>query len=272
VQDTDNREFTIKINGNKDLLDLQEMIRKHWGYKQWIKIASARTDGKEFFLQDGASYTVAATYDADADTRPAVKLRIDLPDRTYFIPDFRLENDPAEVVKILKSTYGFPLERMNQVQFSPISPENEVKVTIKSAISCSAVKLEPFTRRTFRLFIADDRCESDEIILPSALKKSEIWTHLQTLHAIPDVTQFQVVANRIEISGKDQWPAGLIEAVPLRFPVNWRIENPQSPEGFIPHTQNGLTPLLTVHAAWGLLHDDVPNLFEKKRRLTMLDF
>jgi hypothetical protein len=82
------------------------------------------------------------------------------------------------------------------------------------------------------------------------------------MHSIPDVSQFQVVCDRKEISKDNMWPSGHIEAVPVRFPVTWQIESPQSPDGFFVQVQEGMTPLLTAQAAWGLLRNDVPNLSE----------
>jgi hypothetical protein len=120
-----------------------------------------------------------------------------------------------------------------------------------------------FYRRTFTLFIADDPWESGEIILPKEYGKAQIWAHLQTLHSIPDVSQFQVVCDRKEISKDAIWPSGHIEAVPVRFPVTWHIEYPQNPDGFFAQIQEGMTPLLTAQAAWGLLRNDVPNLQEE---------
>jgi hypothetical protein len=87
----------------------------------------------------------------------------------------------------------------------------------------SRVTLPRFSRRTFTLYIADDPWESGEVILPQAYGKAEIWAHLQTLHPISDVSQFQVVCDRKEISKDDVWPAGHIEAIPLKFPVIWHI-------------------------------------------------
>jgi hypothetical protein len=152
-------------------------------------------DGKQFFLQDGALYSVAAVYDPALDPRPDVTLRIDLLDRTYFIEHFRAEDDPIQILKILRTKYGFPLEKPSQVQFSPgpwVSDQT-VRVTVKAAISCTNVTLTQFYRRTFTLFIADEPWESDEVILPKGYGKAQIWAHLQGLHHIPDVSQFQVV-------------------------------------------------------------------------------
>jgi hypothetical protein len=52
-KDTDNREFAIQIQGTKEIEDVQEACRRHWGLEPWIKVAIARTDAQRFFLQDG---------------------------------------------------------------------------------------------------------------------------------------------------------------------------------------------------------------------------
>jgi hypothetical protein len=82
------------------------------------------------------------------------------------------------------------------------------------------------------------------------------------MHTLPGVSQFQVVANRKEISKDDQWPDGHIEAVPVKFPVDWVIESPQSADGVFKVRQPDMTPLLTAHAACDLLRNDVANLSE----------
>jgi hypothetical protein len=52
-KDTDNRDFLIKIQGNKDIEDVQEACRQHLGFGPWIRIAISRTDLKKFFLPRG---------------------------------------------------------------------------------------------------------------------------------------------------------------------------------------------------------------------------
>jgi hypothetical protein len=111
------------------------------------------------------------------------------------------------------------------------------------------------------LFIAEDPWESGEVILPSSYDKAQIWAHLQSLHPVPDVSQFQVVCDRKEISKDIMWPAGKIEAVPFKFPVLWHIESPQSPDDFLSLKQDDMTPLLTAQA-WEQLRQNVPNLVE----------
>jgi hypothetical protein len=118
-KDHDNRDFIIKIHGTKEIEDVQEACRQHWGYGPWVRIAISRLDGKKFFLQDGAFYSVAATYDPSLDPRISVTLCIDLSDRTYLIEHFRLEDDPVQVLKVLRTKYGFPIEKASQVSFSP---------------------------------------------------------------------------------------------------------------------------------------------------------
>jgi hypothetical protein len=160
-KDADSRDFIIKIQGNKGIEDVQEACRQYWGYGPWIRIAISRLDGKQFFLQDGALYSVAATYDPALDPRPDVTLRIDLSDRTYFIEHFRVEDDPIQVLKTLRTKYGFPLEKSSQVQFSPgpwVSDQT-VCVTVKAAITWASVTLTQFYRRTFTLYIADEPWE-----------------------------------------------------------------------------------------------------------------
>jgi hypothetical protein len=58
------------------------------------------------------------------------------------------------------------------------------------------------------------------------------------------------------------WPSGRIEALPFKFPVLWRIESPQSLDGFLSLKQDDMTPLLTAQAAWQQLRQNIPNLVE----------
>jgi hypothetical protein len=71
------------------------------------------------------------------------------------------------------------------------------------------------------------------------------------------------VCDHKEISKDDMWPAGHIEAVPMKFPVIWQIKSPQSPGGVFVHKQEELTPLLTAQAAWTRLRHDISNLAEE---------
>lgn len=122
--------------------------------------------------------------------------------------------------------------------------------------------MDIYARREFTLYIADDPWESGEILLPSTRTRLRIWDHFQSLHPIPDITQFQVVAGRQEITKQDKWPTGKIEAVPVTFPVMWRIETPQDAQGFIEAVQEKMSPLITATEAWGRLHSIVPGLYE----------
>jgi hypothetical protein len=70
------------------------------------------------------------------------------------------------------------------------------------------------------------------------------------------------VCDRKDISKDTKWPSGKIVAVPFKFPVLWRIESPQSPDGFLSLKQDEMTPLLTAQAAWEQLLQNVANLVE----------
>jgi hypothetical protein len=127
---------------------------------------------------------------------------------------------------------------------------------------CSAVKFDPFTRRTFTIHIAEDIWETGEILLPSAFGKTQIWEYLQTQRPIPDISQFQIIAGRQDVTKNDRWPDGQIDAILHTFPVIWRIEKPQVTGGFIEVIQEKMTPLVTATEAWYILHTTVPGLFD----------
>jgi hypothetical protein len=81
------------------------------------------------------------------------------------------------------------------------------------------------------------------------------------LHPIPDLSQVQVIVGRQVITG-DKWPAGKIEAVPVTFPVAWRIEMPQESSGILEVTQDKMSPMITATEAWFQMHSLVPRLYE----------
>lgn len=99
--------------------------------------------------------------------------------------------------------------------------------------------------------------------MPTAYGKDKIWEHLQTLQPIPDVSQFLIYAGRQDVSKNDKWPVGEIVAVPHTFSVRWEFENPQAASGFDEVVQEKMTPIVTAMEAWGLLHNEVPRLFEE---------
>jgi hypothetical protein len=256
-QKLDGSKFTISLPGTAEIEDMKEACRRKWNFEPWISVTIKREDDKPFFLQDGAKYSVITQYDPDLDPRLEIKLRIDLSDRSYVIDKTRIENDPAKVLKELSDKYGFPSVRATQVRFAPETPwvsGQTICVTFRTAISCANVRLEQLSRREFTLHIADEPWESGEVLLPSSFRKDQIWAHLQTLHSIPDVSQFQVVAGSTDISKRDEWPSGRIEAVPFKFPVKWHIEDPTQPTGLFEYEQKEMTPLITAKAALDLLH------------------
>jgi hypothetical protein len=263
--DVDNKKFTITMEGNKSLNEVCEACHAQWGLQPWIRVSIKRKDNQPFFMKDGDEYTVLAQYDPAADPRPKVQLRIDLTDRTFFIPKVRIDNDPAKIMTMLSSDYGFAKTSTTQVRFLPSTPwatGQTVTIVFKTASSCINVKLEPYTRRKFILHIADDPWESDEIVLQTALGKAKIWEHLQTLHPIPDVSQFRIFVAHLDITNLDKWPPGTIDAVPVKFPVQWKIEMPQQDSGFLEVVQKEMTPLITATEAWQQLHHMVSRLYE----------
>jgi hypothetical protein len=83
------------------------------------------------------------------------------------------------------------------------------------------------------------------------------------MHPIPDVSQFQVIAGRNDVTKDERWPAGRIEAIPHTFPVAWRIEKPQDPTGWLEVTQEKMSPMVIATEAWDQLHTLVPRLYEE---------
>jgi hypothetical protein len=81
------------------------------------------------------------------------------------------------------------------------------------------VKIPHYLRRSFEVHTADETWRSGEIILRSELDRNAIWTHLQTLTPLPDISQFQFVSGRSSISHIQQWTVGLIVAIPHTLPV-----------------------------------------------------
>jgi hypothetical protein len=144
----------------------------------------------------------------------------------------------------------------------------QVTITFKTAVISGAVKPAPYSRGSFITHIVDDPWETGEILLPSALGKDKIWEHLQSLRAIPSVSQFVVYSGRQDASKLDKWPEGEIVAVPHTFSVTWEIENPKSSTSFDVVIQEEMPPMVTANEAWDRLHTVEPRLFEE----AMLDY
>jgi hypothetical protein len=214
--------FAITLPGTAEIEDMKELSRRQWNLEPWVDITIKRKDDKPFFLQDKAKYSVITQYDPNRDPRLEIKLRIDPSDRSYVINKLRIENDPAKLLKELSDKYGFPAMRTTRVRVAPETPwasGQEIRVRFRTAISCANVKLDQFSRREFILHTAYIPWESGELLMPSSWKKDQILTELQKLHSVPDVSQFQVVANGMDVSKLTEWPSGKIEVVPFKFPV-----------------------------------------------------
>jgi hypothetical protein len=266
--DVDDKKFTISVDGDKDLNEVCEACHAQMGLRPWIKFTIKRKDDQPFSMKDGDEYLVLTTYDPALDPRPEVRLRIDLTDRTFYIPRVRIDDDPEKIMTMLSENYGFVKTKASQVRFATPTPwtsGQEVVIAYKAPTSCINVKLEPVTRRKFILHIADDPLDTDEVVLPIALGKDQIWEHLQAMYAtlIPDVSQFNIFVEHLDITKNKQWPRGTIDAIPVKFPVQWRIKMPQEDSGFLEVVQKEMTPLLTGTEAWQQLHNEIPRLYEE---------
>jgi hypothetical protein len=266
--DFGNKKFTIIVEGDKDLDEVCQACHAQFGLSPWIKFTIKRADNQPFFVKDGDEYLVLTTYDPAIDPRTEVRLRIDLTDRTFCIPKIRIDSDPAKIMTMLSDNYGFSKTSASQVRFptpTPWATGQEVPIAFKTATSCINVKLEPYTRRKFIMNIADIPIETSEVVFQTALGKEKIWEHLQMLYSgmLPGVSQFRIFVGHLDITGNAKWPPGTIEAVPVKFLVQWRIEMPQEDSGFLEVTQKEMTPLITATEAWQQLHHIVPRLYEE---------
>jgi hypothetical protein len=188
--------------------------------------------------------------------------------RTFYIPKIRIDNDPEKIMTMLSSNYGFVKTIASQVRFptpTPWATGQEVVIAFKMPTSCINVRLEPHTRRKFILHIAEEPLETEEVVPPTALGKNQIWEHLQAMYStmIPDVSQCNIFVGHLDITKNDKWPPGTIDAIQIKFPVQWRIEMPREESGYLETTQKDMTPLLTATEAWQLLHNSVPKLYEE---------
>jgi hypothetical protein len=263
----DGRKFTVDVEGRKTLEDVCQSCHRQFGLKPWIRVSIKRKDDQPFFAEDGGEYFFMTQYDPALDPRPEVRLRIDLTDRTYYIPKFRIDDDPAKIMLALEN-YGFVKTGPSLVRFptpTPWTTGQEVIIVFKAPTACSKVTLEPFTRRKFRLHIADVPVETNEVILQTALNKHKIWEHLQKIYSgmLPDVSQLRIFVGHLDITSNDKWPPGTIDAIPVKFPVQWRIERPQEESGFYETRQKDMTPMYTAIEAWQMLHNQEPRLFEE---------
>jgi hypothetical protein len=75
-----------------------------------------------FWVEDKASYSMATVCHQDLYTRAEVMIRTDATDRSFIIPDLRVEEDPAAVIEMLGNKYGFQLQKAHGHHFHPAVP------------------------------------------------------------------------------------------------------------------------------------------------------
>jgi hypothetical protein len=180
----------------------------------------------------------------------------------YYYDKYRAVEDPVLIWKDLCTSYGFQTLASNQLNVLGTPRSGQVTFSPKVAISCLNVKIPHYVRSSFVAHIADEPWKSGEVVLPIRFGKEDIWKHLQTLTPRPHHSQFQIISNRVEISHLPNWPAGLIELMPKRFPVTWHIEWPSDPSGFQEVVQQDKTPMIDAVEARQILRTQVPGLYE----------
>jgi hypothetical protein len=131
--------------------------------------------------------------------------------------------------------------------------------------ACSYADEEPstnpyFVRRHFLIYADEEPWATDEIVSPSTWAKPQIWEHLRFLEPLPDISQFQVIQDELDISALDNLPPGNFTIRLQVFAVQWEIEMPSGIFGSL--TLQGMAARHSVQDAWQLLHHDNPRLFE----------
>jgi hypothetical protein len=189
-------------------------------------------------------------------------IRIDLTDRTFIISDYRAVENPVAIWADLCAKYGFQSLNASPLVVSGTPTSGLVTFGTKTPVSCSRVKIPYYLRRTVEAYITDEPC-SGEFVLLASRGKEDIWKHLQTLTPLPRHSQFHSISGKNDISASQTWPAWKIILISMKFPVAWRIEWPKEQSGILEMVQPNMSALVDVIEAWGLLHDQVPGLFDR---------
>jgi hypothetical protein len=253
----------MPVYGDKSLQDVCEQLRALWNLEPWVRITITRQDKQPFWIEHKGHYNVITQEDSDADLRKVSTVRIDLMDRTFIIPDYRAVEDPAAGWADLCAKYGFQWINIQQMTVTGHPATGAIQFVAKIASSCSKVKIPHSLRRTVESFTTDPSWKSEELVLPVAMGKEEIWKRLQTMIPLPHHSQFQIISGKNDISTAATWPAGHIQLNPIRFPVAWRLEWPQEQSEILEVTRPNMTAMYDVQEAWRLLHAIVPGLYER---------
>jgi hypothetical protein len=156
LRDNSGRAHRIQMEGDKSLLDLEGMIRDAWELEPWIKVTVKMADDKLFWVEEKAEYTVVTQYDPSLDLRPEISVRTDLADISFIVDNYRTSGDPGVMLEDLSTEYGFSLLKLNQCHWmGEIRRGQQARITPKACMLC-AVKLSPFLRRSFEIYLVDE--------------------------------------------------------------------------------------------------------------------
>jgi hypothetical protein len=111
LHDTSGRAHRIQVEGNKSLLDLENVIRDAWKLETWVKAPVMQADKALFWADEKADFTVVTQYEPSLDPRPEISVRIYLTDRSFVVENYRAPEEPATLLEDLSSKYGFPLSQ-----------------------------------------------------------------------------------------------------------------------------------------------------------------
>jgi hypothetical protein len=66
----------------------------------------------------------------------------------------------------------------------------------------------------------------DDLTQEVILRQPPCWSQLQGTRDLPDLSQFRVIANDVDVTTIDKWPAGNFGVMLVNFAVDFEIENP----------------------------------------------
>jgi hypothetical protein len=148
-------------------------LRQRWAPSAWNVITVQRQDSEEFRVEDQANYSIAVVYHPDLDTRRLTTLRIDALDRSFILPDVRIEEDPIRIVEMLSEKYGFQIPKAQACHFEDSG--RQIKISTRIPMAFGSVNLPHYTRRSFQIYLADDPWWSGDVLSLASDSKEQIW-------------------------------------------------------------------------------------------------
>jgi hypothetical protein len=125
--------FELKMPGTASIGEVAEQVSRYLKLPAWEAITIKRSDGKDFWLENGGKSTIEQTYDEEADTRLRLKVRHDAPDRTFIVEriGFGATKDLNQSFEDLRRELGFELPRPTQCSFTaaPWTDGQEIRIT-----------------------------------------------------------------------------------------------------------------------------------------------